>query len=139
MNNKKCVDIIYVDVVKSFDVVSHEKLLHKLHKKHSISNKIIQWFYNSVSNRSQITWVENYFSNSSILKSGVPQGSVVFPMLSILSYKICSYDFREGTYFINNIKLENVTFYEDLGIIFENNHLINTYIDYICKKKLIFL
>ena len=41
-------------------------------------------------------------------------------------------------YFINNIKLENVTFYKDLGIIFENNLLFNKHIDYICKK-LIFL
>ena len=32
-------------------------------------------------------------------------------------------------YFINNIKLENVIFYKDLGNIFENNH-----INYICKK-----
>ena len=37
-------------------------------------------------------------------------------------------------YFINNIQLENVTFYKDLRIIFENNLLFNKHIDYICKK-----
>ena len=37
-------------------------------------------------------------------------------------------------YFINNIQLENVTFYKDLGIIFENNLLSNKHIGYICKK-----
>ena len=37
-------------------------------------------------------------------------------------------------YFINNIQLGNVTFYKDLGIIFENNLLFNKHIDYICKK-----
>ena len=37
-----------------------------------------------------------------------------------------------STYFINSIQLENVRFYEDLGIIFENNLLFH--IDYICKK-----
>ena len=42
-------------------------------------------------------------------------------------------------YFINNIQLENVTFYKDLGIIFENNLLFNKHIDYIFVKKLIFL
>ena len=50
---------------------------------------------------------------------------------------MCSYDFREGyssKYVINNIQLENVTFYKDLGIIFENNLLFNKHIDYICKK-----
>ena len=57
--------------------------------------------------------------------------------IKYLIIKICSYDFREGnslTYFINNIQLENVTFYKDLGIIFENNLLFNKHIDYICKK-----
>ena len=37
-------------------------------------------------------------------------------------------------YFINNIQLEHVTFYKDLGIIFENNLLFNKPIDNICKK-----
>ena len=40
-------------------------------------------------------------------------------------------------YFINNIQLENVTFYKDLEIIFENNLLINILIIFV--KKLIFL
>ena len=39
-----------------------------------------------------------------------------------------------STYFINNIQLENVIFYKDLKIIFENNLLFNKHIDYICKK-----
>ena len=40
--------------------------------------------YNFVSNRSQITRVEHYFSNSYIVKSGVPQGSVLIPILFLL-------------------------------------------------------
>ena len=55
--------------------------------------------------------------------------------------KMCSYDLGKVTplqYFINNIQLENVTFYKDLGIIFENNLLFNKHIDYICKKSLFF-
>ena len=46
---------------------------------------------------------------------------------------MCSYEFREVTpskYFLNNIQLENVTFYKDLGIIFENNLLYKIYILY---------
>ena len=62
---------IYIDFARAFDVVSHEKLLYKLNS-YGISNKIIKWFYNFVSNRSQITRVTNSFSNCSIVKSGVP-------------------------------------------------------------------
>ena len=71
MNNKKYVDIIYIyiDLSKAFDVVSYDKLLYKL-KSYGISNKIINWFYNFLSNRSQITRVENSFSSSFIVKPG---------------------------------------------------------------------
>ena len=82
MNNTKCVDIIYIDFSKAFDDDSHEKLLFKL-KSYGISNKIIKWVYHLLSNRSQITRVDNSFSNSSILKSGVTQGSVLGPICII--------------------------------------------------------
>ena len=42
-------------------------------------------------------------------------------------------------YIINNIQLENFTFYKDLGIILENNLLFNKHIDYICKKAYFYL
>ena len=117
MNNKKCVDIIYIDFAKAFDVVSHEKLLFKL-KSYGISNKIIKWFYNFLSNRSQITRVENSFSNSSIVKSGVPQGSVLGPILfllyindlpSIFSSKIHIDLFADDTklYFLTHLRVKD--------------------------------
>ena len=89
LNNIKCVDIIYIDFAKSFYVVSHEKLSYiyiyiYILKSYGISNKIIKWFYNLLSNRFQITRVENYFSNSAIVKSGVPQGLVLGHILFLL-------------------------------------------------------
>ena len=39
-----------------------------------------------------------------------------------------------SNYFINNIQLDGLLFYKDLGIIFKNNLLFNKYIGYICKK-----
>ena len=51
---------IYIDFAKACDVVSHEKLLFKL-KSYGIYNKIIKWFYHFLSNRSQITRVDNSF------------------------------------------------------------------------------
>ena len=80
MNNKKCVDIIYILILQK---IFFEKLLYKL-KSYGISNKIIKWFYNLLSNRSQIIRVKNSFSNSTMINSGVPQGSVLGLILFVL-------------------------------------------------------
>ena len=60
-------------------------------------------------------------------------------MLKLLSNELCrplyiifNSSLLSGN--IHNIQLENVTFYKDLGIIFENNLLFNKHIDYIFKK-----
>ena len=66
--------------MKKFFMSFSEKLLYKL-KSYSIFNKIIKWFYNFVSKRSHFIRVENYFSNSSIVKSG---GSVIGPIVFVL-------------------------------------------------------
>ena len=117
MNNKKCVDIIYIDFAKAFDVVSNEKLLFKL-KSYGISNKIIKWFYNFLSNRSQITRVENSFSNSSIVKSGVPQGSVlvqfylyyilmIFLVLSLLKFILIYLPMIQKYIFLTHMRVKD--------------------------------
>ena len=83
LNIKKCVDKIYIHFIKYVDVVPLEKLLYKL-KSYGISNKIIKWFYNFVYNKSQITRVDNYFSNSYNVKFGVPQGLILGSIIFVL-------------------------------------------------------
>ena len=76
-------DIIYLDFSKAFDRVSHAKLIHVL-KHYKINIYIVKWIQNYLSGRSQKTLVEEAYSDSVNVSSGVPQGSVLGPMLFII-------------------------------------------------------
>ena len=75
-------EVVYLDYSKAFDTVSHKKLLHIL-KHLKVNSSIIKWITNYLSNRTQKTLVDNTLSNSIEITSGVPQGSVLGPLLFV--------------------------------------------------------
>ena len=82
-HGKLPVDAIYIDFSKVFDNVVHCKLIHKL-QTFGINGLLLKWITAFLHGRSQCVVVENrYFSWSKVI-SGVPQGSVIGPMLLIL-------------------------------------------------------
>ena len=77
------VDVVYLDFSKAFDKVDHKLLLFKIHQK-GIQGKIYTWIANFLRNRTQSVIVDGVTSESAEVKSGVPQGTVLGPILFLL-------------------------------------------------------
>ena len=75
--------MILIDLQKAFDTIDHNILLQKLIYM-GFSKKTIAWFKSYVTNRSFIVNVEDEYSVPGQLLCGVPQGSILGPLLFLL-------------------------------------------------------
>ena len=77
------IDNIYLDMEKAFDRVPHEKLLYKLEYL-GFRNPLLHWIGDYLTNRRHRVSIDGISSDWKYVSSGVPQGSIIGPILFII-------------------------------------------------------
>jgi hypothetical protein len=83
MDKKQVTGVVYLDLKKAFDTVNHQVLMKKL-KCLGVHGRTLSWFQSFLSNRSQQTVIGNSLSDSLKISVGVPQGSILGPLLFLV-------------------------------------------------------
>ena len=76
--------ILFIDLKKAFDTIDHEILLSKL-ELYGFKGVSLNLFRDYLSDRTQVTVINNVNSETSFLSCGVPQGSILGPLLFLLA------------------------------------------------------
>ena len=108
------VDSIYLDFSKAFDSVSHSLLIYKL-QYYGICGKLKSWFHSYLSNRLQRVVIGGHQSSWGAVSSGVPQGSLLGPVLFIMYINDMS----------NCILTSNISLYADDSKVFNKILRVN--------------
>ena len=83
LDNKKNPVTVYMDLSKAFDTLDHSILLQKL-RFYGVREVELQWFQSYLTNRVQYVDIDGFISEHKILKTGVPQGSILGPLLFLI-------------------------------------------------------
>ena len=104
---------VFIDLKKAFDTVDQDVLLDKLNY-YGFRGIINSWFSSYLKNRTQTTQVDRHISDKAVVGCGVPQGSVLGPLLFLL--------------YVNDIhrcsnKLRFYLFADDTNILYADKNL----------------
>ena len=80
LNNGSKVGVIIMDLSKAFDSLNHDLLSAKL-KAYGIDNNAVSFMRSCLTNRLQLCKINNSFSKWAKISAGVPQGSILGPLL----------------------------------------------------------
>ena len=79
--------LILLDFSAAFDTIDHSILIKRLNNNYGIKNTVLKWFTNYLNDRTYKVKVNTTLSNSANLSFGVPQGSILGPVLFSLYIK----------------------------------------------------
>lgn len=116
-DNKKCL-AVFLDLAKAFDTVDHRLLMRRL-ERNGIRGSAFKVFSDYLTNRRQKVKLNNTESDYQVINTGIPQGTVLGPILFLL--------------YINNLyksidgKGELISYADDTALVFQGNSWNDTY------------
>ena len=139
LHDKIGVDVVYFDFAKAFDTVTHDLILNKLKNQYKIDGNLLKLFVNYLQGRKQRVILDNSSSEYIDVLSGVPQGSILGPLLFILFindiYMGLDNDTNIGLYADDTKIWRNIYSEHDCAILQKD---INTLYDWSIKNRMHF-
>ena len=84
MDDHKASLVVFLDLSAAFDTIDHTILVNRLRNDYGLSGKARDWLESYLTDRYQSVHIKDNSSEYTKLKFGVPQGSVLRPLLSVL-------------------------------------------------------
>ena len=119
LKNKNYSLVVFIDLSKAFDTIDLKILIKKMYH-YGIRGIVLDWFTNYLYNRKQYDSINNVNSNMLPVACGVPQGSILGPLLFIL--------------FINDITsiskiAELIMFADDTNLFFKHANISELFVN----------
>ena len=133
MDRKTLPITIFMDLSKAFDTLNHNILLDKLYH-YGIRGTALCWFKDYLTNRQQYVEIDGTASDKRVITTGVPQGSILGPLLFLIYMNDISYTsqlfkfilYADDTTLFSSIEYSLPTYTSNVDLLL-NNELI-----YIC-------